>query len=96
MGRQLVFLEIDLGAYNKQRILGKLDAFVAHPAARSIVFVSPTLERTSAISSWIREQYGESIMDRVQPLTFNQIKEGGWLDVGTEPTTGPDVERTAA
>ncbi len=96
IGRQLVFLEIDLGHYSKQRILGKLDAFLAHPDARSIVFVSPTEQRSMAVSAWIREQYGEGIMDRVQPLTLAQVQEGGWLDPGTEPATGPDAERTAA
>jgi hypothetical protein len=95
-GRQLVFLEVDLGHYSRQRILGKVDAFLAHPAARSILFVTPTQERAAVVSTWIREQYGEGIMGRIQPLTFDQIREGGWLDPGTEPTAGPDAERTAA
>jgi Replication-relaxation len=95
-GRQLVFLEVDLGHYSRQRVLGKVDAFLAHPGARSILIVSPTEERSTAVADWIREQYGEAIMDRVQPLTFDQVREGGWLDPGTEPTTGEDVERTAA
>jgi hypothetical protein len=95
-GRQLVFLEVDLAHYSRQRILGKIDAFLAHPQARSILFVSPTEERSTAVAEWIRERYGEAIMDRVQPLTFDQIREGGWLDPGTEPTSGEDAERTAA
>jgi hypothetical protein len=95
-GRQLVFLEIDLGHYNKQRILGKIDAFLAHPDARSILFVSDTEERSSAVAGWIRDHYGEAIMDRVHPLTLAQIREGGWLDPGTEPTSGDDAEKTAA
>jgi hypothetical protein len=95
-GRQLVFLEVDLGHYSRQRILGKVDAFLAHSQARSILFVAPTAERVAAISGWIRDQYGEGFMDRVQPLTFQQIREGGWLDPGTEPAAGEDVERTAA
>lgn len=95
-GRQLVFLEVDLGHYSRQRILGKVDAFLAHPDARSILFVSHTEERSSAVAGWIREHYGEAIMDRVQPLTFAQIQEGGWLDPGTQPTSGEDSEKTAA
>jgi Replication-relaxation len=95
-GRQLVFLEVDLGHYSKQRILGKVDAFLAHEQARSILFVCPTAERAAAISGWIRDTYGEALMERIQPLTFDQIREGGWLDSGTEPTSGDDTLRTAA
>jgi hypothetical protein len=36
------------------------------------------------VSGWIREQYGEGVMGRIQPLTFDQVREGGWLDPGTE------------
>jgi hypothetical protein len=95
-GRQLVFLEVDLGHYNRQRILGKVDAFLAHEHARSILFVCPTPERAAVVSGWIREQYGEGVMDRIQPLSFDQVREGGWLDPGTEPSTGEDADRTAA
>ena len=95
-GRRLVFLEVDLGHYNRQRILGKVDAFLGHPDARSILFVSNTSERSAVVTAWIREQYGEGIMGRVQPLTFDQIREGGWLDPGTEPATGEDARATAA
>jgi hypothetical protein len=95
-GRQLVFLEVDLGWYNRQRILGKVDAFLSHPDARSILFVTNTPERAEVIGNWIRAAHGDTIMRRIQPLTFAQVREGGWLDPGTEPTTGEDVERTAA
>lgn len=95
-GRQLVFLEVDLGWYSRQRILGKVDAFLARPDARSILFVTPTPERAALIGDWIRAEHGDTMMRRIQPLTFAQIREGGWLDPGTEPTTGPDIERTAA
>jgi hypothetical protein len=95
-GRQLVFLEVDLGHYKKDRILGKVEAFLAHPDARSILFVSKTESRSAVVSQWIREAYGEGVMDRVQPLTFDQIQEGGWLDPGTQPTNGEDAEKTAA
>jgi Replication-relaxation len=96
MGRQLVFLEVDLGHYSRQRILGKIDAFLDHPDARSILFVSRSERRRAITAQWIREQYGEAIMDRVQPLVFDQIKEGGWLDPGTEPAQGPDADEVAA
>jgi hypothetical protein len=29
--------------------------------------------------------YGEEIVNRVQPLTFDQVREGGYLRPGTEP-----------
>jgi protein involved in plasmid replication-relaxation len=96
MGRRLVFLEVDLGHYSRQRILGKIDAFLDHPDARSILFVSQTERRSAITAQWIREQYGEAIMGRVQPLTFEQICEGGWLDPGTEPAQGPDADALAA
>ena len=91
-----MFLEVDLGHYSRQRILGKVDAFLDHPDARSILFVAHNERRSSITSQWIREKYGEAIMDRVQPLTFDQIREGGWLDPGTEPAQGPDADALAA
>jgi hypothetical protein len=95
-GRQLVFLEVDLGHYRRDRVLGKVDAFLANPQARSILFVSHTEERRAQVAQWITDAYGEAVMDRVQPLTIAQIREGGWLDAGTEPDTSASTNRRAA
>lgn len=84
-GRQLVFLEVDLGHYSRERILGKVNAFLDSRDARSILLVAPTRERARVIGGWVRDTYGEEIVNRVQPLTFEQVREGGYLRPGTEP-----------
>jgi hypothetical protein len=84
-GRRVVLVEVDLGHYNRERILGKVSTFLADPDARSIIFAMPDNERASLIARWIRTAYGEHTMDRVQPLTFRQLQRGDMLDHGTEP-----------
>jgi hypothetical protein len=84
-GRGLVFLEVDLGHYTRERLLGKVRAFLDDRLARSIVIVSPDRDRSRLVSSWVRDAYGEAIIGRVQPLTFAQVLEGGYLRDGTEP-----------
>lgn len=84
-GRRLVFLEVDLGHYSRERILGKVNAFLESPEARSILLVAPSRERARQVGGWVRDAYGEEVMGRVQPLTFDQVRDGGYLRPGTEP-----------
>jgi hypothetical protein len=83
-GRNLVFLEVDLGHYSRERVLGKVKAFLDNPDARSIVLVTRTRERARRLGDWVRA-YGRGVMRRVQPLTFERVKTGGVLRRGTEP-----------
>lgn len=51
--RTTILLEVDLGHYSRQRLLGKLDAFQANPRAEMII-VAPTLERVGQIDRWLQ------------------------------------------
>jgi hypothetical protein len=89
-GRRTVFLEVDLGHYSRERILGKVKAFLANDDARTIVFASPTPGRAALVNSWVRDVYGDAIGRRMQTLTFDQLREGGYLHPGAEPPTAVD------
>ncbi len=78
-GSTTVMLEVDLGHYSRQRILGKLHAFLADPEAKAVLFACPTQTRAAWIARTIRTAHGDRIMDRVQVLSFNQIEGGRFL-----------------
>ena len=84
-GRRTVFLEVDLGHYSRERILGKVQAFLTTDDGRNMLIVSPTPERAGTIGLWLRDRYGEAITARTQSLTFEQINAGGYIRPGTEP-----------
>ena len=85
-GRQLVFLEVDLGHYSRDRLLGKVKAFLHHPSAASMLIAAPTRQRTRQIATWVRDAYGDAMLGhRVLPLTFDQIKSGELLGPSFEP-----------
>jgi hypothetical protein len=94
-GRSTVMLEIDLGHYSRKRILGKVGTFLADPDAKGVLFACPTDERTAWIARTLREAYGDRIMDRVQALSFRQIREGRLLGEDLKPrhhqVTFPDI-----
>jgi hypothetical protein len=48
-GRQLVFFEVDLGHYSRDRLLGKVTAFLKHPEGRGMLIVSPRPMRAAQI-----------------------------------------------
>lgn len=83
-GRDLVFLEVDLGSYSRERMLGKVAAFRASDRARSILIVTPTPERAQLVTEWVRDAYGPAALDEVQALSFEEVK-AGMVDPGTEP-----------
>jgi hypothetical protein len=88
--RGLVFVEVDLGHYSRARVLEKLRSFLGHEGARSILFITPDVERRAEVARWVREAYGEAVMQRVQPLTLDQVRDGSApLDPGTEPGRRP-------
>ena len=80
-GRTAVFLEVDLGHYSRARIIGKARAFLDDPEARMMVFVSPTDQRADWLASTLRAEWGEHIMARIAPVTFDQLR------AGSSPTT---------
>lgn len=90
-GRSIVMLEVDLGHYSRQRILGKVEAFLADPDAKAVLFACPTDLRAGWVARAIREVHGEQAMDRIQILSFHQIREGRLLRDELQPAT-PDGE----
>jgi hypothetical protein len=92
LGRDLVFVEVDLGHYSRTRILGKLRAFLDHDEARGILIAVPTEERAELIAQWARERYGSHVMDRIQLFTLAELDAGALLDPGTHPA-GHDAIR---
>lgn len=95
-GRDLVFVEADLGHYSRARVVGKVAAFLAHPEARSILFATPNPERARQVGAWIRLAYGDAVMGRIQLLTLDELDAGARLDAGTEPATPLSAARAAA
>lgn len=88
LGRDLLFVEVDLGHYSRARILGKLRAFLDHPDARAILIAVPDEDRAELIGQWARDHYGSHLLDRVQLLTFAELRAGAPLARGTEPAGG--------
>jgi hypothetical protein len=76
LGRSIVFLEIDLGHYSRARILGKVNAFLETSEARLMIFASPTHTRAAWIARTVREAHGADVMARIDPMTFDAIRDG--------------------
>lgn len=95
-GRSTVMLEIDLGHYSRKRILGKLNTFLADPDAKGVLFACPTQTRAAWVAQTLRNSRGDRIMDRVQVLSFEQVREGRLLRDDLRPyertVTYPDID----
>jgi hypothetical protein len=87
-GRDHVYVIADLGGATPDRQLAKVKAFLDDPKTRSLLHINPTEQGSARAAEAIRQAFGDRIMDEVQPLTFEMIREGGWLDPGTEPLGG--------
>lgn len=72
LGRDLVLVEIDLGHYSRDRILGKALAFFGHEQARSILFATSTTERADLVARWLRERYGP--LERIDVCSIAELK----------------------
>jgi hypothetical protein len=94
-GRSVVMLEVDLGHYSRQRILGKVDAFLADPDAKGVLFACPTDIRAAWVARAIRDAHGQHAMDRLQILSFQQIKDDRLLREDLRPTP-PDATNPTA
>lgn len=95
-GATLVMLEVDLGHYSRQRILGKVATFLANPDAKGVLLASPTTVRAAWIARVLRDEYGDRIMDRVQSLSFAQLHSGDLLREDLRPHHTPDGTLEAA
>ncbi len=55
----MVWLEVDLGHYSRQRIKGKLRAFYADEEAGHLLIVTHTVKRADQIARWLNsERFG--------------------------------------
>jgi hypothetical protein len=94
-GSDLVFLEVDLGSYSRERVLGKVRAFRESERARSILIVTPTPERAQIVVASVRDAYGPAALDEMRPLSFEEV-QGGMLDPGTEPLVRGEADALVA
>jgi hypothetical protein len=95
-GRELVLVEVDLGHYSRRRMLAKVQGFLEHPDARSILIAVPNRERAALIARWVRDEHGPAVMDRVQTLPFADLHRPGALDPGTEPAPAARLDQVGA
>jgi hypothetical protein len=85
-GRDLVLLEVDLGSYSRERLLGKVRAFRESERARSILIVTPTAERGQLVVAWVRDAYGPAGLAEVQALPFDEVRAGTWASPSSKVT----------
>jgi hypothetical protein len=85
-GRRVVLVQLDLGNPPRERVLDTVRAFFSDPDARSLIYATPSTRRANLTANWIRNAYGENVMNRIQPLSFAELEHGGLLDRGTEPS----------
>lgn len=68
-----VLLEVDLGHYSRERILGKLRAFAARPGATAMLLVVPDAERVAQLRRWIGEDRALSSRRDFNILSFDEL-----------------------
>lgn len=88
-GRRQILLEVDLGHYNRDRVVNKLAGFLANPDAKGVLFVVPNDERLELISRWAREAYGSAIYPRLGIYTFADLEDGHFNDEHFTPAAPP-------
>ncbi len=74
-GRFYVAVEIDLGHYNRQRVLDKVRAFKEEKGSREMWWVAPTEDRRDQLREWFWDSdVGD--LEGVRFFTFDEIEEG--------------------
>jgi hypothetical protein len=71
----LVFLEVDLGHYSRERILGKLRSFQQSPDARLMLFVCPDDARKAKLLAWLGP-FGAGQSPSIDVMTFEEVRAG--------------------
>ncbi len=74
--RKLVWLEVDLGHYNKQRIIQKVTAGVRDEESRFLLIACPTPERKKQVLSMIIQRFDHNLWDHVAVMSFDEIRAG--------------------
>ena len=75
-GANLVYLEVDLGHYNRKRIIEKVRAALSEPRVRMLLIACPVDSREGQLCRIIREHFGENIWGRVDVMTFASLQGG--------------------
>lgn len=75
-GADLVYLEVDLGHYNRKRIIEKVRAALIEPRVRMLLIACPVDSREGQLCRIIREHFGENIWGRVDVMTFAALQGG--------------------
>jgi hypothetical protein len=86
-GRDLVFVEVDLGHYSRARILGKLTTFLAHSRGKHVLFAVPSAQRQHTVNEWLRDEHGDTATHRISVHTFEQLRDQGLSVARAAPAT---------
>jgi hypothetical protein len=80
-----------IGAADQARprsLLALAPTGVSRPAQGRITprdtFTTPTSERARLVVAWVRDDYGQAVLDEVQALSLDELRSG-MLDPWTEP-----------
>ena len=87
-GRDHVYVVADFGGITPDRQVGTAKAFLDDRKARSLLHISPTDYLCDIATANLREALSYDECQRLQFLTIEMIREGGWLDPGTQPQGG--------
>jgi hypothetical protein len=87
-GRDHVYVVADFGGITPDRQVGTAKAFLEDRKARSLLHISPTDYLCDIATANLREALSYDEFQRLQFLTIEMIREGGWLDPGTQPQGG--------
>lgn len=66
---RMLGIEVDLGHYSRERVVGKLDAWGSYPDRGTLVFVVPDVSRAERVRGWIGGARGAKV------LTFEELGE---------------------
>jgi hypothetical protein len=87
-GRDHVYVVADFGGITPDRQVGMARAFLEDRNARSMLHVSPTDYLREVATENLRRALSYDGFERLQLLTIEMVREGGWLDPGTQPHGG--------
>lgn len=77
-GTRMLGIEVDLGHYSRERVVGKLDAWRSYPDGGTLVFVVPDRARAERVRGWLDRARDATV------LTFEEL--GNEIDVARSAT----------
>jgi hypothetical protein len=76
-GNRLVWLEVDLGHYTRQRIIEKVEGYLEARQAGFMLIACPTDAREEWLVDVLVKQFTGSIWERLDVRTFQKLRQGG-------------------